>query len=149
MKILEDSIDLDVYGFDISDTLINKAISNGLSSEKLEVCDATNMEKYKDNQFAASYSIGSLEHFTIEGIDLFLREVSRVTQGESFHMIPLSSSNRDEGWISPHQSYFNNSKEWWRPMFEKHFSMVQFLPSAWEDDTSIGVWICCKCQDNI
>jgi len=147
MRILRDSIGLDVYGFDISEMLIDKAISRGTEKNKLEVCDATCMDKYKDKQFAASYSIGSLEHFTVDGIDLFLSETSRVTDGQSYHMIPLSRSNNDEGWITPFQSYFNNSEDWWRPKFEKHFSEVQFLPSAWDDENSIGVWVCCKCSD--
>ena len=144
MRILSDSLGLDVYGCDISEMLIEKAVARGISVEKLEVCDATRMANYGEKQFTASYSIGSLEHFTVEGIDLFLSEAARVTQGESFHQIPMSISGRDEGWISPHQSYFNNSQEWWRTKFEKYFSVVQFLPSGWEDDTSIGVWVCCK-----
>ena len=148
MKILIDSLGLDVHGFDISDTLIEKAILHGLPEDKLKVCDATNMDKYSDDSFEASYSIGSLEHFTEEGIDSFLRESARVTNGFSYHMIPLSRKDIDEGWITPLQSYFNNSEDWWRQKFEKHFSEVQFLPSGWDDEISIGVWICCKCQDS-
>src|SRR4030095_15999252 len=84
---------LEIYGFDISDFLIKKAISKGISSDRLKVNDATNTD-YQDNEFDYSYSIGSLEHFTESGIDLFLKECSRYTKKISFHMLPVSESNK-------------------------------------------------------
>ena len=64
-----------VYGCNISDFLIGKAINKGINKEWLKVCDATNMDCYKDNSFDYSYSIGSLEHFTDKGILKFVDEV--------------------------------------------------------------------------
>jgi len=59
-----------VYGCDISDFLIQKAIDRGIEKDKLKVCDATNLP-YEDNFFDYCYSIGSLEHFTEEQIQKF------------------------------------------------------------------------------
>src|SRR6185437_9680753 len=64
---------LDMYGCDISDMLIDKAREKGINSERLKVVDATKTS-YLDNEFDYAYSIGSLEHFTEDGIDSFLSE---------------------------------------------------------------------------
>ena len=72
IKSLECIKDIKVYGFDISNLLIEQAIKSGISSNLLKVLDATKTD-YEDNEFDYSYSIGSLEHFTIEGIDKFSR----------------------------------------------------------------------------
>jgi 2-polyprenyl-3-methyl-5-hydroxy-6-metoxy-1,4-benzoquinol methylase len=82
--------DLEIHGFDISDFLIEKAIKKGLSSNNLKVEDATK-STYSTNEFEYSYSIGSLEHFTDEGIVQFLKECSRYTSMMSLHMIPISA----------------------------------------------------------
>ena len=71
--------DLNLFGFDISDYLINSAINSGIDEKNLRVLDATNTN-YQDNEFDFSYSIGSLEHFTIEGINAFLKETRRITK---------------------------------------------------------------------
>ena len=67
IEILQKFPKIDIYGCDISDFLIKKAIIRGIDKNKLIVCDATKM-KYEDNFFDFSYSIGSLEHFTESGI---------------------------------------------------------------------------------
>ena len=97
----------DVYGCDISDYLIQKAVERGIPIEKLKVCDATELQTYEDDYFNYSYSIGSLEHFTEDQIIKFLISTKKVTKYCSFHQIPTSRSNKNEGWISPLQSYYN------------------------------------------
>ena len=136
---------LDIYGFDISDLLIKRAIERGVDANKVKVSDATKTD-YIDNEFDYSYSIGSLEHFTEEGISLFLKESGRYTSKKSFHMIPVSENNLDNGWIQKDfQSYYNNSIEWWLPKFQKEYKEVFVIPSTWNDKgTSIGKWfVCC------
>jgi ubiquinone/menaquinone biosynthesis C-methylase UbiE len=135
---------LEIHGCDISDLLIARAAERGLLPDRLRVEDATKLSCYDAGQFRHSYSIGSLEHFTEEGIDDFIRESHRVTTGFSAHMIPLSRSGEDEGWMKTVQSFFNNSEKWWRSRFEKHYGHVVFLPSGWEDKISVGTWILCQ-----
>lgn len=133
---------LDLFGFDISDLLIQKAIGRGINKEKLQVCDATKTN-YKDNEFNYSYSIGSLEHFTEEGIDGFLSEAARYTKNGSFHMIPISNNNQNMGWIKTIQTYYNNTEEWWLQKFKKHFNEVYVVNSSWKDEISDGKWFLC------
>jgi ubiquinone/menaquinone biosynthesis C-methylase UbiE len=133
----------DVHGCDISDFLINKAKQKGIPSEKLVVCDATNLS-YKENNFDYSYSIGSLEHFTEDQIEKFLTSAKKVTKLYSFHQIPMSRSNKDEGWITPYQSYFNNSEAWWYSHCKKVYQNITILDSTWEDDRSVGKWLILK-----
>jgi ubiquinone/menaquinone biosynthesis C-methylase UbiE len=135
--------ELDIYGFDISDFLIEKAIAKGIDRSKLKVADATKTD-YKDNEFDYSYSIGSLEHFTLEGIDSFLKECSRYTSKASFHMIPVSEKNMDEGWMRTNQSFHNNSIEWWLARYRKYFREVYVIGSGYKDKgLSIGKWFVC------
>ena len=135
--------ELDIHGFDISDFLIQKAIDKGISPDKLKVRDATNTD-YKDNEFEYSYSIGSLEHFTLEGIDAFLKECSRYTSKASFHMIPVSEKDIDEGWMRTNQSFHNNSVEWWLKKYKKHFREVYAINSGYNDPgLSLGKWFVC------
>jgi SAM-dependent methyltransferase len=141
MTILERP-DLEIHGCDISDLLINKAIQRGLSPERLRVCDATQMP-YGDREFDYSYSIGSLEHFTEDGIDKFIAEAVRVTRSASFHMMPTSRSGRDEGWMKTIQSFHNCSLSWWLPKFEKEFGRVRVMDSTWNDEISVGKWFLC------
>ncbi|MCX7308786.1 MAG: class I SAM-dependent methyltransferase [Afipia sp.] len=133
---------LDLYGCDISDLLIGKAIDRGLPRESLRVCDATQLP-YADGEFDYSYSIGSLEHFTEDGIVKFIEEASRVTKAGSFHMMPTSRSGQDEGWMKTYQSFHNSSPQWWVARFEKKFSRVVVLDSNWNDHISIGKWFLC------
>lgn len=134
---------LDVYGFDISDLLLSKAREKGVPAEKLRVNDATKTD-YSDNEFEYSYSIGSLEHFTEEGIDLFLKECGRYTSKVAFHMIPVSENDKDNGWIKRGQSYFNNSLAWWLERFNPRFSKVYVINSGWKDaGISVGKWFVC------
>lgn len=142
MLLLDKFKELDVYGFDISDLLIEKALEKGLSKDKLRVADATKTN-YQDNEFDYSFSIGSLEHFTIEGIDKFISESQRITKNVSYHMIPVSRSGDNEGWMKTRQSFYNNSEEWWSKKFKKHFQEVYSIPSKWEDNISFGRWFIC------
>ena len=144
MELLTKFEEIDVYGFDISDLLIRKAIEKGIPNDKLLVADATKTA-FKDKEFDYSYSIGSLEHFTEKGIDQFIIECSRYTKLCAYHMIPVSRSGKNEGWLKTTQSYFNNSDEWWEERFEKYFRHVVAIPSKWEDKISVGRWfVCCK-----
>lgn len=143
MEILKKYPQLDLYGFDISDLLIEKAIQKNILIDNLKVADATK-SNYLENEFDYSYSIGSLEHFTLEGIDKFLEESSRITNKVSFHMIPVSKSNTNEGWMKTVQSYFNNSEEWWMNKFKRHYMNVYSIPSKWEDSISYGRWFICQ-----
>jgi ubiquinone/menaquinone biosynthesis C-methylase UbiE len=142
MKILKIFPNLDVHGFDISDLFIESAISKGIDKEKLRISDAVSTN-YNNNEFDYSYSIGSLEHFTEEGIERFLHESSRYTKKSSFHMIPVSKIGKDLGWITYVQSYFNNSAGWWYDKFIKYYSVVYIIPSKWDDDISFGRWFIC------
>lgn len=133
---------IEVYGCDISDFFIHKAIERGISKTHLKVCDATKTD-YEDNYFSYAYSIGSLEHFTEEGITQFLSECYRIVQGTSFHMIPVSRKDKNEGWIKLSQSYYNNSVHWWLTKFQSVYQDVYVLDSCWKDDISIGKWFVC------
>lgn len=137
---------LEVHGFDISDFLIGKAIERGLPRDRLTVADAT-ATSYADDEFDYGYSIGSLEHFTEDGILRFVREAHRITRYASMHMIPVSRSGRDEGWIKTHQSFHNNSVEWWLARYRSAYDRVQVLESAWNDKISVGKWFLCIRQD--
>ncbi|MEA2205905.1 MAG: hypothetical protein QOE77_2681 [Blastocatellia bacterium] len=142
MELLSQFPQLEVHGCDISDFLLSKAIARGLDRTRLRVCDATDT-KYEEKSFDYSYSIGSLEHFTEDGIAAFLTEAARITKYSSCHQIPVSPK-RDEGWITPSQSYFNNTVDWWLPKFRAVFSDVQVLRSNWADgDRSVGQWFIC------
>jgi ubiquinone/menaquinone biosynthesis C-methylase UbiE len=134
---------LDMYGFDISDFLIEKALARGIAPSRLKVMDATKPD-YGDNEFDYSYSIGSLEHFTEDGITKFLSESARITARASFHMIPVSRSGKNEGWMKTLQSFHNNSLEWWLQRFNIAYASVHVLDSAWVDDISVGKWFICQ-----
>lgn len=133
---------INVHGCDISDFLIQKAAERGVSKERLRVCDAT-MTGYDDNSFDYAYSIGSLEHFTEEGIVKFIAEAYRTTKHSSFHMIPVSRSGKDDGWVKTSQSYYNNSSEWWLNKYKSCYQTVFVIDSSWQDEISTGKWFIC------
>lgn len=133
---------LEVHGCDISDLLVGKAIERGIRPDRLTVCDATKMP-YESRAFDYAYSIGSLEHFTEEGILSLLEECKRTVRRTSFHMIPVSRSGRDEGWLKTYQSFHNNSVTWWLGKYRSVYSTVHVLDSAWEDGISVGKWFVC------
>ena len=144
IEILNDNIKANnVYGCDISEPLINKALERGISQKKLKICDATALP-YNEDEFDYNYSIGSLEHFTKEGILKFLTSSMKVTKFEGYHMIPVSRNNEDNGWINNHQSYFNNSLDWWASLCNQVSKNYQFLDSSWEDELSVGKWLIIK-----
>jgi ubiquinone/menaquinone biosynthesis C-methylase UbiE len=144
MEILAE-LPLEIHGFDISDLLIKKAVERGINQSHLKVCDATDMP-YSNDSYQHSYSIGSLEHFTEDGIIKFLKESFRVTSHTSYHMIPTSRSNKNEGWMKTYQSFHNNSVEWWLEKFNSSYQNVIVLDSTWEDEISVGKWFVCVKQ---
>lgn len=133
---------IELHGCDISDFLIQKAIDRRIEASRLKVYDATKMG-YADNSFDYSYSIGSLEHFTEEGIGKFISECYRVTRASSFHMVPVSRSGTDEGWMKTEQSFYNNSADWWLAKFKERYLNVIVLDSLWNDPYSVGKWFIC------
>lgn len=143
ITILDGLPAVEIHGCDISDFLLKKAIARGISPQRLTCCDATALP-YPEKHFDYAYSIGSLEHFTEDGIEAFMRQCKKVVRERSFHMIPVSRSQRDEGWIAPWQSYFNNSTDWWVAKCRGTFSKVTVLESAWQDEISKGVWLICE-----
>ena len=142
MEIVSKFPQIEAYGIDISDLLISKAIERGISSTHVKVGDAINTE-YPDKFYDYSYSIGSLEHFTNEGILEFVSESYRVTKTASFHMLPISRSGKDEGWMKTVQSFHNNSVDWWLEKFSKSYPKVYVIDSSWHDEISIGKWFLC------
>ena len=130
---------LNLYGFDISDYLIEGAKKFDINHKNLKVADATNT-RYNDNQFDYSYSIGSLEHFTEDGIEKFINETSRITKKISLHQIPIARNKDFEGWLVLDQSYFNMSETWWEEKFKKKYSKVEIVNSLWSDPISLGKW---------
>lgn len=133
---------LEVDGCDISDMLIGKALERGITQDRLTVCDATDMP-YANNTYDFAYSIGSLEHFTEKGIQQLLAECNRVVSRTSFHMIPVSKSGMNEGWLKNNQSFHNNSVTWWLERFQSVYETVFVLDSTWDDQISVGKWFVC------
>ena len=131
-----------LYGCDISQFLIDIAKSKGINSDKLKCIDATKLD-YDENFFDYSYSIGSLEHFTDEGIDQVIEKLYYVTNIATFHMMPVSKKNKNEGWTKTYQTFHNNSVEWWINKFKKKFKTVYVVDSSWNDFISNGKWFLC------
>lgn len=142
MEILKENKNIDLSGCDISDLLIGKAIARGFSPAQLQVCDATKMS-YTENSFDYTYTIGSLEHFTEQGILDVVSESHRIAKIGSFHMVPVSRSGLDEGWMKTEQSFHNNSVEWWLNKYRSCYSNVIVLDSGWNDPISVGKWFLC------
>ena len=142
MEKLASTSNLEIHGCDISDFLIMKARERGILNKRLKVCDATKLP-YGNDEFDYSYSIGSLEHFTEEGIRNCFSEMARVTKKASYHFMPVSRSGKDEGWMKTLQSFHNCSVGWWRERVSQHFPRVLVLPSLWCDDISVGKWFHC------
>lgn len=144
MQILSNLKSLEIYGCDISDMLISKAKQRGIHEEKLMVCDATQLP-YRNDEFDYAFSIGSIEHFTEDGILKFIAECNRAVKKISFHQHPVSRSGKDEGWlVTSNQSYFNNSVEWWSKKYESIYRSVIVLDSVWQDEISLGKWFVCE-----
>lgn len=142
MSLLQQYPSLEIHGFDISDFLIQKAIDRGISRERLRVTDATRTG-YPTNAFDYGYSIGSLEHFTEQGILDFVKETHRIIRRTSFHQIPVSRNGKNQGWIKRQQSYHNNSVDWWLERYRSAYSTVHVFDSAWNDKISVGKWFVC------
>jgi ubiquinone/menaquinone biosynthesis C-methylase UbiE len=133
---------LEIHGCDISDVLINRAVLRGIPAERLTVCDASKMP-YSDHAFEYGYSIGSLEHFDVASLESCVRECRRIIRGPVFHMVPVSRSGKDEGWVRRQQSFHNNSVDWWLNRFRVAYKSVEVLSSRWDDDISVGKWFVC------
>jgi ubiquinone/menaquinone biosynthesis C-methylase UbiE len=142
MEIVSKFPNIEIHGIDISDLLISKAIERGIPNTHLTVGDAVST-KYVDNFCSYSYSIGSLEHFTNDGIPQFIAESYRITETASFHMLPVSRSGKDEGWMKTVQSFHNNSVDWWLDKFHLSYPNVYVIDSSWNDDISLGKWFLC------
>jgi SAM-dependent methyltransferase len=146
MSLLAAYPSLEVHGFDISDFLLQKAIDRGIPRERLKVADATATD-YPNDAFEYGYSIGSLEHFTEQGILDFVAETHRIIRKTSFHQIPVSRNGKNHGWVKSLQSYHNNSVEWWLERYRSAYSTVYVFDSAWSDKISVGKWfVCVKAQ---
>ena len=143
IEILSRFPSLELHGCDISDLLLSRAAKRGIGVDRLSITDATKMS-YADKSFDFAYSIGSLEHFTEDGIVKFLAENIRISKGPTFHMIPVSRDGVNHGWITPYQSYFNNSEEWWACKCRQVYPSVTFLESSWSDKISRGRWMMCS-----
>jgi ubiquinone/menaquinone biosynthesis C-methylase UbiE len=143
MRILSKYPDLELHGIDISDLFIKQAIARGIDPARIRVGDATHMP-YGDNSFEYGYSIGSLEHFTEQGILDMLGECKRVVDKATFHMIPVSRNGKNQGWLKTVQSFHNNSVEWWLGKYQSVYSDVTVLSSRWEDELSVGKWFICR-----
>ena len=126
--------------------LLKKQSPKKISLNHLIVCDATDLP-YERNFFDYSYSIGSLEHFTKEGIIKFLKSSTNVTKNHGYHMIPVSRSGENHGWIENYQSYYNNSIDWWSNICESLSLKYHFIDSSWEDEISVGKWLIVKKND--
>lgn len=141
---LKDFPQLAYYGCDISAPLIERAAQRGIPRAHLTVQDATRLQ-YRDGEFDFLFSIGSLEHFTEDGLASTIAECRRVSRGLNFHQVPVSRTGFDEGWITPYQSYWNNSECWWVKQFSRSFEKVWTMTSHWSDRQSRGAWfICCN-----
>ena len=123
--------------------LIERGIKRGIREDRLRVLDAIKLD-YADGEFDYLFSIGSLEHFTLDGLRSTLAECRRVCRGINFHHLPVSLSGLNEGWITPYQSYWNNSEKWWDAIFREAFgNNVWVMSSKWGDIQSRGVWFIC------
>ena len=146
MKALDLYEGLNNFGIDISDVLVNKAIEKGISRERIFIGDASENLPFEDSFFDFHYSVGSLEHFTLEGLDKTLTLIGQKSKKDAigFHQVPVSADGTNMGWITRHdQSYWNNNEEFWIDQFEKHFKKVSIIRSSWKDQgVSKGIWIC-------
>ena len=69
----------EIYGCDISQNLIEICIENGIDKNKLLCADANDIQ-FEENFFNYSYSIGSLEHFTVQGIEDVIKKLHFVSR---------------------------------------------------------------------
>ena len=134
---------LDVHGTDISPLLLKMAASKGIPEDHLTVADNGKPLPYPDQHFDCAYSIGSFEHFSVSGLATVLTETARVTERASFHMVPVSSRNRNEGWRANTQPAWRMSVDWWVAHFNQTCSSVSVLHSRWGGGAERGIWICC------
>ena len=141
---LPSKINLSNFQFspDESKIAMTNTTENGVEVENLFCVDATKLD-FEKNFFDYSYSIGSMEHFTEDGIAKLIEKLSKITKKTSIHMMPVSKKNINEGWIKTYQSFHNNSPEWWINKFEKCFKKVEVIDSSWEDHISKGKWFVC------
>lgn len=138
--------ELAVVGCDLSEYLVNRARQRGISTSRLQVCDASALP-YAAGGFDYVYTIGSLEHIEADALPRAVSECARVARQCVFHMVPVSRSRRNEGWMTTRQSFHNNSEKWWIDLCSRYHSRVQILESRWQDDISLGRWLICNCKE--
>ena len=83
---LRGNTQLEYYGCDISQMLIERAITRGLPRERLRVGNAASLH-CADGEFDYLFSIGSLEHFSSDVLTDTIFECRRVCKGICFHQI--------------------------------------------------------------
>jgi|GEM_PF-484341 ubiquinone/menaquinone biosynthesis C-methylase UbiE len=144
MKLMARLKTLEVYGCDISQTLIQQCILNGIDTTRLNVCNAKNMGGLPSGFFDYTYSISLFQFMEEEDLMQMIKEIHRITGKVSFHFIPTSVSRKNEGWIIRQFNYMNNTAEWWTVKLEESFSKIHVIDSAWRDgDVSLGKWMIC------
>jgi SAM-dependent methyltransferase len=143
IAILQRFSALEVYGCDLSDMLIKRAIERGIRESHLTAADATALP-YADGSFEWGFTLGVLHYLTDENIGKVLRECRRVVSGTTFHQIPVERHGNDMGWIKTFQSVQNNSLDWWKARFGSVYARVDILDSSWADHVSVGKWVICQ-----
>ncbi len=143
MQLMQKFTPCEFHGCDISGALIDLAIKKrGMDAGRFTVCDATKMP-YENDRFDYAYSVGSLEHFTEQGIVQVLGECHRTARFATFHHVPVSKRERDEGWIVTDQGYYLNSTQWWLGKCKEVYGTAYALRSSWRDPLSVGIWLVC------
>ena len=79
MLDLKSNPDALLYGCDISQYLLDITTENGVEVENLFCVDATKLD-FEKKFFDYSYSIGSMEHFTEDGIAKLIEKLSKITK---------------------------------------------------------------------
>ena len=144
---LSSNQNLDVYGCDISNKLITKAIKRGIAASKLMVVNAVKLSHYGDRSFDYSVSIAMAQYLSDEDLSSFLDEVQRITRQKFFLFVPVSFGWRNEQWSgSSWHLYRNNAPIWWKKLLWRYFDQVEMFESKYMSDfpLSVGKWFVCK-----
>jgi ubiquinone/menaquinone biosynthesis C-methylase UbiE len=135
---------VELHGCDISEKLLSECKEKGIPSARLKYGDLKSKIDYSNNEFDYTYSIGVLHYFNESELLNAIKEISRITRKTSFLFVPVSASQRDEGWISNWHKFQNNSVAWWARIFSTEFSKVIVKDSIWKDEKiSDGKWFLC------
>ncbi len=135
---------LTVHGCDISEGLIEKAKQRSQHPERFFLCDVTDLSKILNVEYDIIFSIGLLQYIPENKVEQLAKDLARTTKKFSFHQIPVSATNENEGIINSWHAYLNNSSEWWEMKFRTAFPNVRILDSCWSHPgISAGKWILC------